>query len=93
MLPHLLPSRREFSGDDLIFTLNAKAQKRIAEGASVINATIGALYDDAGKLIRVIEGWPKFEAVPAGGTVAFSVDFSDLDQPPTHYALYFTDLR
>ncbi|MFN8512565.1 MAG: FxLYD domain-containing protein [Chloroflexia bacterium] len=52
-----------------------------------------ALYDDAGKLIRVIEGWPKFEAVPAGGTVAFSVDFSDLDQPPTHYALYFTDLR
>lgn len=51
MLPHLLPSRREFSGDDLIFTLNAKAQKRIAEGASVINATIGALYDDAGKLV------------------------------------------
>lgn len=51
MLPHLLPSRREFTGDDLIFTLNAKAQKRIAEGASVINATIGALYDDAGKLV------------------------------------------
>lgn len=51
MLPHLLPSRRAFSGDDLIFTLNGKAQKRIAEGASVINATIGALYDDAGKLV------------------------------------------
>jgi aromatic-amino-acid transaminase len=51
MLPHLLPSRRDFAGDDLIFTLNAKAQKRAAEGASVINATIGALYDDQGKLV------------------------------------------
>ncbi|GAB1343203.1 pyridoxal phosphate-dependent aminotransferase [Gemmatimonas sp.] len=48
---HLLPSRRDFAGDDLIFTLNGRAQKRAAEGAAVINATIGALYDDAGKLV------------------------------------------
>lgn len=48
---HLLPTRRDFAGDDLIFTLNGRAQKRAAEGAAVINATIGALYDDAGKLV------------------------------------------
>jgi hypothetical protein len=51
-----------------------------------------ALYDDTGKLIGVVEGWPKFEDVPAGGAVAFSVEFSDIEQPPSHYELYFTDL-
>ena len=52
-----------------------------------------ALYDDAGKLIRVIEGWPKFEDVRAGQSVPFSVEFSDLEQTPAHYELYFTELR
>jgi hypothetical protein len=52
-----------------------------------------ALYDDAGKLIRVVESWPKFEDVAVGSSVAFSVDFSDIQQPTTHYDLYFTDLR
>lgn len=57
---HLLPTRRHFAGDDLIFTLNARAQKRAAEGAPVINATIGALYDDAGTLVvldTVMDQW------------------------------------
>jgi aspartate/tyrosine/aromatic aminotransferase len=76
MLPHLLPTRRDFSGDDLIFTLNAKAQKRIADGASVINATIGALYDDQGKLVvlnTVMEQWKQLTSAeiapyaPIGG--------------------------
>ncbi len=62
MLPHLLPTRRDFAGDDLIFTLNARAQRRAAEGVPVINATIGALYDEAGKLVvldTVMEQWAK----------------------------------
>ncbi len=76
MLPQLLPSRRGFSGDDLIFTLNAKAQARIAAGASVINATIGALYDDAGKLVvldTVMQQWQQLTSAevapyaPIGG--------------------------
>jgi aromatic-amino-acid transaminase len=57
---HLLPGRRDFAGDDLIFTLNGRAQKRAAEGAAVINATIGALYDDAGTFVvldTVMEQW------------------------------------
>jgi hypothetical protein len=52
-----------------------------------------ALYDDAGKLVRVVESWPKFEDVAVGSSVAFSVDFSDIQQTPTHYDLYFTALH
>lgn len=57
---HLLPSRRGFAGDDLIFTLNAAAQKRAATGAAVINATVGALLDDDGRFVvlsSVMEQW------------------------------------
>lgn len=57
---HLLPSRQGFSGDDIIFTLNGRAQKRAAEGAKVINATVGALLDDQGKLVvldSVMQQW------------------------------------
>lgn len=76
MLPQLLPTRRDFAGDDLIFTLNARAQKRAAEGVPVINATIGALYDDAGKLVvldTVMEQWQQLSSAevapyaPIGG--------------------------
>ena len=76
MLPQLLPTRRDFAGDDLIFTLNARAQKRAAEGVPVINATIGALYDDAGKLVvldTVMEQWQQLTSAevapyaPIGG--------------------------
>jgi hypothetical protein len=31
--------------------------------------------------------------VRAGESVAFSVEFSNLEQIPAQYALYFTDLR
>ncbi|AMW03703.1 pyridoxal phosphate-dependent aminotransferase [Gemmatimonas phototrophica] len=77
---HLLPTRRDFSGDDLIFTLNGKAQKRAAEGASVINATIGALYDDQGKLVvldTVMGQWQQLTSgeiapyAPIGGDPTF----------------------
>lgn len=51
MLPHLIPSRRHFDGADPIFTMNAAAQKAAAAGASVINATMGALLDDDGKFV------------------------------------------
>lgn len=73
---HLLPTRRDFAGDDLIFTLNGRAQKRAAEGAAVINATIGALYDDAGRLVvldTVMQQWQQLTSAevapyaPIGG--------------------------
>ncbi|HXC16883.1 MAG TPA: aminotransferase class I/II-fold pyridoxal phosphate-dependent enzyme [Holophagaceae bacterium] len=51
MLEQLFPSRRGFSGEDIIFALNGEAQKRAAAGEPVINATVGALLDDRGRLV------------------------------------------
>lgn len=51
MIKQLLPERQKLDGADLIFTLNSAAQKRAAAGESVINATVGALLDDNGKLV------------------------------------------
>lgn len=48
---YLIPGRREFDGADIIFTMNSAAQKRAAAGVPVINATVGALLDDQGKLV------------------------------------------
>src|SRR6185437_4566791 len=46
----LIPSRAARSGDDPIFALNAEARGRALAGEPVINATVGALLDDEGKL-------------------------------------------
>ena len=87
---HLLPNRRDFSGDDLIFTLNAAAQRRAATGASVINATIGALYDDQGKLVvldTVMEQWKQLTSAeiapyaPIGGDPAFLLNLAQRHWP------------
>lgn len=47
------PSARQISGDDKIFGINKSAQDRAAEigPEHVVNATIGALLDDEGKLM------------------------------------------
>jgi aromatic-amino-acid transaminase len=46
----LIPSRTARPGDDPIFALNAEAQARKKAGESVVNATVGALLGDDGKL-------------------------------------------
>ena len=51
MLKQLLLKRQNLDGGDIIFTLNSAAQQRAAAGESVINATVGALLDDNGKLV------------------------------------------
>lgn len=51
ILEQLVPGRRHFDGADTIFKMNAAAQQRAAAGVSVINATVGALLDDDGKLV------------------------------------------
>jgi len=60
MLEHLVPSRRDISAADVIFALNAEAQRRRAAGENVINTTLGALTDDMGQLVvheSVMELW------------------------------------
>jgi aspartate/tyrosine/aromatic aminotransferase len=48
--PFLIEAARSRSGDDPIFALNAEAQRRARGGEAVVNATLGALMDDQGKL-------------------------------------------
>ena len=50
-MEYLIASRRGRPGDDPIFALNAEAKRRKAAGEDVVNATIGALLDDDGKLM------------------------------------------
>ena len=46
----LIPLAADRPGDDPIFRLNAEAKARAASGESILNATIGALLEDDGKL-------------------------------------------
>ncbi len=50
MLSSLVPAARDRAGDDPIFQLNAEARRRAASGESILNATIGALMTDEGRL-------------------------------------------
>ena len=47
---HLIPSHQSRPSDDPIFSLNRDAVARAAKGERIINATIGTLLDDDGKL-------------------------------------------
>ncbi len=76
----LAPGRRGRPADDPIFALNAEANARKAKGEKVINATLGALLDDAGMLAvlptaaRVVKEVPSGEwaaYAPIAGTPAF----------------------
>jgi len=47
---HLIPSHQGRPSDDPIFALNKEATARRQKGESIVNATVGALLDDDGKL-------------------------------------------
>ena len=47
---HLIPAHQTRPADDPIFALNREATERRARGEAIINATVGALLDDEGKL-------------------------------------------
>lgn len=46
----LIPDAFARAGDDPIFALNAEANRRARAGEAIVNATLGALTDDDGKL-------------------------------------------
>lgn len=54
----LAPGRLLRTGDDPIFALNAEATARRAAGEPVLNATVGMILDDEGKLV-VIDTIPR----------------------------------
>jgi len=61
----LTPVARQRQGDDPIFTLNAEAFRRAAAGESILNATLGALTDENGKLATMACVADALGAVPA----------------------------
>ncbi|MDP6538067.1 MAG: aminotransferase class I/II-fold pyridoxal phosphate-dependent enzyme [Planctomycetota bacterium] len=76
----LIPAVSDRPGDDPIFSLNAEASRRAAAGESVLNATLGALMDEEGRLAvmptvsRAISGVPAETAAayaPISGPPAF----------------------
>jgi aromatic-amino-acid transaminase len=60
----LIPSHAARSGDDPIFALDAEARARSRAGEPVINATVGALLDDEGKLALIDAMAETLRAVP-----------------------------
>jgi len=68
----LIPSAAGRSGDDPIFALNAEANRRAAAGMSVVNATLGALMDDAGALAVLPAVIEAFARVPARKAAAYA---------------------
>jgi aromatic-amino-acid transaminase len=77
---HLIPSHQARPADDPIFALNKEATARRDAGESIVNATVGALLDDDGKLAilptaaRAVHEVPETEwatYAPIAGTPAF----------------------
>jgi aromatic-amino-acid transaminase len=77
---HLIPSREGRPADDPIFALNAEATRRRLGGERIINATVGALLDDDGRLAilptaaRAVHEVPSLEwamYAPIAGTPEF----------------------
>src|ERR1700728_4168929 len=77
---HVIASHQSRPSDDPIFALNREATQRKEKGEAIVNATVGALLDDAGKLAvlptsaRVVHDVPSAEwaaYAPIAGMPAF----------------------
>jgi aromatic-amino-acid transaminase len=68
----LIPSAANRSGNDPIFALNAEAKRRAAAGESIVNATLGALMDDDGRLLLLPSVVEALSEVPAAKAAAYA---------------------
>src|SRR5208337_2602488 len=69
---HLIPSHQGRPSDDPIFALNKEATERRARGESIVNATVGALLDDEGKLAILPTAARAVHEVPAAEWAAYA---------------------
>jgi len=84
----LIPSHAARSGDDPIFALNREARTRALAGEPVINATVGALLDDDGKLSILSGVAEAVRAVPA----EVSAGYAPIAGPEDFLRAVVTDL-
>lgn len=75
----LIPSREQRPGDDPIFALNAEARARAQAGESVVNATVGALLEDNGKLAVMPTVAQTLREVPAEVSAAYAPIAGNVD--------------
>jgi aromatic-amino-acid transaminase len=68
----LVAAARSRPADDPIFALNAEAQRRAKAGESVVNATLGALMEDDGKLAVMPSVSEALRAVDARRAAAYA---------------------
>lgn len=68
----LIPARASRPSDDPIFALHAEAKARAAAGQSVVNATVGALLDDEGRLAVLPSVVQALREVPAEAGAAYA---------------------
>ncbi len=68
----LIPTRESRPADDPIFALNAEAKARAQGGEHVVNATVGALLDDEGKLATLPGVVEALASTPASIAAAYA---------------------
>jgi len=69
---HLIPSHQGRPSDDPIFALNREATERAKRGESIVNATVGALLHDDGKLAVLPTAAKAVHEVPAEEWAAYA---------------------
>ena len=84
----LISSNVARPGDDPIFALNSEARARAQAGESVINATVGALLDDEGRLAVIAGVAETLREVPA----EVSAGYAPIVGPPAFLRAVVADL-
>ncbi len=69
---HLILAHQGRPADDPIFALNKEATQRKARGEAIVNATVGALLDDDGKLAILAAAAKTVHEVPAAEWAAYA---------------------
>lgn len=88
MTTFLIPSHAARSGDDPIFALNSEARARAQAGEAVINATVGALLDDEGRLAVIPTVAEVLREVPS----EVSAGYAPIAGPPAFLRAVAADL-
>lgn len=71
-MSQLSPDRQHRPADDPIFALNAEATRRRAVGESIVNATLGTLMDDDGRLLVLESSVRALHEVPRDEWAAYA---------------------
>jgi aromatic-amino-acid transaminase len=69
---HVIPSHQGRPSDDPIFALNREATARKARGESIVNATVGSLLDDEGRLAVLPSAARAVQEVPTEEWAAYA---------------------